>query len=142
MVYVLLHAFCTRPLQSYPVSKVLVEKEASRFAEEQGISLVTVCPVVAVGAAPAPNARTSVPSCLSLLSGDEAEFRVLRGIEMASGTVPLVHVEDVCRAQLFVAEEEAAAGRYLCSSISTTILELARFLADKYPQYTVKTNLL
>ncbi|WVZ87288.1 hypothetical protein U9M48_033948 [Paspalum notatum var. saurae] len=110
--------------------------------EEHGISLVTVCPVVVVGAAPAPNARTSVHNCLSLLSGDEAEFRVLRGIEMASGTVALVHVEDVCRAQLFVAEEEAAAGRYLCSSINTTILELASFLADKYPQYTVKTNLL
>ncbi|WVZ87291.1 hypothetical protein U9M48_033948 [Paspalum notatum var. saurae] len=115
---------------------------SEQVREEHGISLVTVCPVVVVGAAPAPNARTSVHNCLSLLSGDEAEFRVLRGIEMASGTVALVHVEDVCRAQLFVAEEEAAAGRYLCSSINTTILELASFLADKYPQYTVKTNLL
>ncbi|WVZ87293.1 hypothetical protein U9M48_033950 [Paspalum notatum var. saurae] len=127
---------------SYPVSKVLLEKEACRFAEEHGISLVTICPVVVVGAAPAPNARTSVPNCLSLLSGDEAEFRVLKGLEMASGTVPLVHVEDLCRAELFVAEEEAAAGRYLCSSLNTTVLELARFLADKYPQYAVKTNLL
>ncbi|KAJ1272931.1 hypothetical protein BS78_06G240900 [Paspalum vaginatum] len=127
---------------SYPVSKVLLEKEACRFAEEHGISLVTVCPVVVVGAAPAPNARTSVPNCLSLLSGDEAEFGVLRGIEMACGTVALVHVEDVCRAELFLAEEEAAAGRYLCSSINTTVLELARFLADKYPHYNVKTNLL
>ncbi|KAJ1272932.1 hypothetical protein BS78_06G241000 [Paspalum vaginatum] len=127
---------------SYPVSKVLLEKEACRFAEEHGISLVTVCPVVVVGAAPAPNARTSVPNCLSLLSGDEAEFRVLRAIEMTSGTVALVHVEDLCRAELFVAEEEAAAGRYLCSSLNTTVLELARFLADKYTQYAVKTNLL
>jgi len=126
----------------YPVSKVLMEKEATRFAEEHGISLVTVCPVVTVGAAPAPSSSTSVPNCLSLLSGDEAEFAVLRGIERGSGTVALVHVDGVCRAELFVAEEPAAAGRYLCSSLGTTVLELARFLAHKYPQYPVKTELL
>ncbi|WVZ87292.1 hypothetical protein U9M48_033949 [Paspalum notatum var. saurae] len=129
------------PSQAYQVSKVLVEKAACGSAEEHGISLVTICPVVAVGAAPAPSVRTSVPSCLSLLSGDEAAFSVLRAIE-AFGTVALVHIEDLCRAELFVAEEEAAAGRYLCCSLNTTVLQLARFLADKYPQYAVKTNLL
>ncbi|CAL5014712.1 unnamed protein product [Urochloa decumbens] len=127
---------------AYPVSKVLLEKAANRFAEEHGISLVTVCPVVTVGAAPAPMSRTSVPNCLSLLSGDEAEFAVLRGIERSSGVVALVHVVDLCRAEVFVAEKEAAAGRYLCCSLNTTIVEQARFLAHKYPQYGVKTNLL
>ncbi|CAD6259473.1 unnamed protein product [Miscanthus lutarioriparius] len=129
-------------VQAYPVSKVLLEKAASGFAEEHGVSLVTVCPVITVGAAPAPSARTSVPNCLSLLSGDEAEFGVLRAMEMATGTVALVHVDDVCRGEVFLAEQEAAAGRYLCCGLNTTILELARFLSEKYPQYTVKTNLL
>ncbi|CAL5070249.1 unnamed protein product [Urochloa decumbens] len=127
----------------YPVSKVLLEKEAGRFAEDHGISLVTVLPVVTVGAAPAPNARTSVPNCLSLLSGDQAAFAVLDGIERATGCIPMVHVDDVCRAELFLAEEAAAAaGRYICCSLNTTVAELARFLADKYPQYGVKTQLL
>jgi anthocyanidin reductase len=67
---------------------------------------------------------------------------VLRGIEKMSGTVALVHVDDLCRAEVFVAEKPAAAGRYLCCSLNTTVLELARFLAGKYPQYDVKTNLL
>ncbi|XP_066340783.1 anthocyanidin reductase ((2S)-flavan-3-ol-forming)-like [Miscanthus floridulus] len=127
----------------YPVSKVLSEKEACRFAQEHGISLVTVCPVLTVGAAPAAKIHTSVPASLSLLSGDEAAFGVLRGIEMATGCVPLVHVADLCRAEMFVAEEDAAAGRYVCCSVNTTIVYLARFLADKYhPQYTVKRDLL
>jgi anthocyanidin reductase len=75
-------------------------------------------------------------------SGDEAEFAVLDAIERATGCVPLVHVDDLCRAELFVAEEDAAVGRYICCGLNTTIAEVARFLADKYPQYGVKTNLL
>ncbi|KAL6651451.1 hypothetical protein ACP70R_010376 [Stipagrostis hirtigluma subsp. patula] len=130
------------PMWAYAVSKVLLEKEACRFAEEHGISLVTLCPVITVGAAPAMNVQTSVPNCLSLLSGDEAEFAVLRGMERGSGTVALVHIDDVCRAEVFAAEEEAAAGRYVVCSLNTTILEIARFLAAKYPQYPVKTELL
>jgi anthocyanidin reductase len=52
------------------VSKVLLEKEACRFAEEHGISLVTLCPVLTVGAAPAPKVRTSIIDSLSMLSGE------------------------------------------------------------------------
>lgn len=122
---------------------MLLEKEASRFAAEHGMSLVTVCPALTIGAAPAPNVQTSVPCSLSLLSGDEAAFAVLRAIETEAGTLELVHVDDLCRAELFVAEEEAASGeRYICCSHNITIVELARFLSNKYPQYTVKTKLL
>jgi len=52
------------------VSKVPLEKEACRFADEHGISLVTVCPVLTVGAAPAPKVRTSIIDSLSMLSGE------------------------------------------------------------------------
>ncbi|CAO2036626.1 unnamed protein product [Urochloa humidicola] len=124
----------------YCVSKVLLEKEACRFAEENGISLVTVCPVSTVGAAPASIVNTSVPACLSFLSGDDAGLGGLKSIEKTSGAVQLVHVDDLCRAELFVAEEEAAAGRYICCALNTTVVELARFLAHKYPQYNVKTD--
>ncbi|CAO2043850.1 unnamed protein product [Urochloa humidicola] len=54
----------------------------------------------------------------------------------------MVHIDDLCRAKLFVAEDDAAAGRYICCALNTTVAELARFLGDKYPQYGVKTNLL
>ena len=66
---------------------------------------------------------------------------MLRGIETTSGALTLVHIDDLCRAELFVAEEDAAAGRYICCSLNTTVVELAHFLAHKYPQYGVKTSL-
>ena len=58
--------------QAYSVSKVLVEKATCAFAEEKGLSLVTVCPGVVVGGAPATKVKTSVPEVLSLLSGEAA----------------------------------------------------------------------
>ncbi|KAK1685630.1 hypothetical protein QYE76_046478 [Lolium multiflorum] len=127
---------------AYAVSKVLVEKAACAFAQEKGISLVTVCPVVVVGAAPATRVNTSVLDVLSLLSGDDERIRILELIQRASGSIAMVHVDDLCRAKIFVAEaeDEAASGRYICCSLNTTGVELARFLAAKYPQYNVKID--
>lgn len=120
---------------------MLLEKAATKFAEEHGMDLVTLCPSVTVGEAPDRQVYTTVPAILSLLSGDEAELAVLKGIERASGSVPLVHVHDVCRAEIFAAETEAVAGRYICNALDTTIVDMARFLADKYPKYKVNTDL-
>ncbi|KAB8097084.1 hypothetical protein EE612_025733 [Oryza sativa] len=129
------------PTQAYSISKVLSEREATKFAEENGLSLVTLCPVVAVGASPAVRVDTSVPACLSLITGDEEMMNILKGIEKASGwSMPMVHIEDVCRAEIFVAEEESASGRYICGSLNTTVTEIAGFLAAKYPQYNVRCD--
>ncbi|KAG0527620.1 hypothetical protein BDA96_06G248600 [Sorghum bicolor] len=121
------------PTWGYCVSKVLLEKAACRFAEEHGISLVTVCPVLTVGAAPAPKVRTSIVDSLSMLSGDEAGLAVLRGIETTSGALQLVHIDDLCRAELFLAEEAAAGGRYICCSLNTTVAESDHVVGEAGP---------
>jgi anthocyanidin reductase len=75
-----------------------------------------------------------------MVLGDDARAGMLEHIQRASGSIPMVHIDDLCRAELFVAEEEAASGRYIVSGINTTAVELARFLAAKYPQYNVDTD--
>uniref|UniRef100_A0A0D3G005 NAD-dependent epimerase/dehydratase domain-containing protein n=1 Tax=Oryza barthii TaxID=65489 RepID=A0A0D3G005_9ORYZ len=111
-----------------------MEKAACEFAEENNISLVTVFPVFTLGAAPTPTAATSVSAMLSLLSGDEMPLKTLKGLA-ATGPIPTVHVDDLCRAEVFVAEKESASGRYICSSLSTTVMAFARFVAGKHPRF-------
>jgi nucleoside-diphosphate-sugar epimerase len=59
---------------------------------------------------------------------------------MISGSISLVHVEDICRAHIFVAENPAASGRYICCAVNTSLVELAQFLSKRYPQYNVPTE--
>ncbi|XP_066347954.1 anthocyanidin reductase ((2S)-flavan-3-ol-forming)-like [Miscanthus floridulus] len=53
----------------------------------------------------------------------------------------MVDVDNLCRTEIFVAEKETSTGSYLCCGLNTTVVQLARFLAHKYPQYDVETNL-
>lgn len=84
-----------------------------------------------------------LPLCVTIdvvsFSGDEAQLKTLKGLA-ATGSIPVVHVDDVCRAEIFLAEKESASGRYICSSLSTTVMALARFAAAKYPQYNVQID--
>ncbi|XP_010241022.1 PREDICTED: anthocyanidin reductase [Nelumbo nucifera] len=128
------------PTWGYPVSKTLAEKEAWKFAQENQIDLVTIIPSLMAG----PSLTLDVPSsaCLamSLLTGNEFLINGMKGMQMLSGSISMAHVEDVCRAHIFLAENEMASGRYICCPINTSVTQLAKFLSERYPQYKVPTD--
>ncbi|CAN1222183.1 Anthocyanidin reductase ((2S)-flavan-3-ol-forming) [Linum grandiflorum] len=117
--------FLTSDKPGYAVSKTLAEKAAWKFAEENNIDLVTVIPSLVAG----PPLTADIPSSINLA------LSLLTGMEKLSGSISITHVEDVCRAHLFVAEKESASGRFICCAANTSVAELAKFLNLRYPQY-------
>eukprot|EP01018_Ginkgo_biloba_P011318 Gb_10028 [translate_table: standard] len=128
------------PGWAYPVSKTLAEQAALKYAEEHSLDVVTVIPVLVVGPAVTPTVPSSVELALSLITGDEFKMGALKGMQFVSGSISLVHIDDVCSAQIFLMEKPSAQGRYICSPVNTGIPQLAEFLSKRYPQYKVPTK--
>lgn len=128
------------PTWGYPASKTLAEKAAWKFAEENNIELITVIPSLMAGRSLTLDVPSSVCLAMSLLRGDEFLMNGLKGMQMLSGSISITHVEDVCRAHIFLAEKESASGRYICCAVNTSVPELAKFLNKRYPQYKSPTE--
>lgn len=128
------------PTWGYPASKTLAEKAAWKFAEENNIDLITVIPTLMAGSSLTSDVPSSIGLAMSLITGNEFLINGMKGMQMLSGSVSIAHVEDVCRAHIFVAEKESASGRYICCAANTSVPELAKFLSKRYPQYKVPTD--
>ncbi|KAJ0254670.1 Anthocyanidin reductase [Hirschfeldia incana] len=121
----------------YPISKVLAEKAAYQFAEENQIDLVTVVPALIAGNSLLDDPPSSLSLSMSLITRNEMHLTALKEMQKLSGSISFIHVEDLARAHLFLAEKETASGRYICCSHNTNIPEIANFLSQKYPEYNV-----
>lgn len=128
------------PTWGYPASKTLAEKAAWKFAEENNIDLITVIPSLMTGPSLTPIVPSSIGLATSLISGNEFLINALKGMQMLSGSISITHVEDECRAHVFLAEKESASGRYICSAVNTSVPELAKFLNKRYPDFKVPTD--
>ncbi|KAJ9680790.1 hypothetical protein PVL29_019952 [Vitis rotundifolia] len=118
--------------QSYMISKTITERAALDFAQEHGLDLVTVIPSFVVGPFICPRFPGSVNTSLALVLGDQQQYHILMSI-------PMVHVDDVCSAHIFLLEYPDAKGRYICSSDRLTLNEMSEFLSAKYPQLPIPT---
>lgn len=125
------------PTWGYPASKTLAEKAAWEFAKENKIDLITVIPSLMAGTPLTPDVPSSCNLAMSLITGNEFLINGMKGMQMLSGSISITHVEDVCRAHIFLAEKESASGRYITCAVNTSVPELANFLNKRFPQYKV-----
>ncbi|TXG52196.1 hypothetical protein EZV62_021365 [Acer yangbiense] len=117
----------------YFVSKSLAEKAAWKFAEENNIDFISVIPPLVVGPFLMPSMPPSLITALSPITRNKGHYAIVK-----QGNY--VHLDDLCMGHIFLYEHAEAKGRYFCSSHSATILELSKFLREKYPEYDVPTE--
>ncbi|GAY36939.1 hypothetical protein CUMW_025520, partial [Citrus unshiu] len=107
----------------YAISKTLAEQAAWKFAEENGIDLVTIHPGLVLGPLLQPNLNLSVEVILKLIQGSPIYPSPYR----------LVDVRDVAHAHIQALEVPMANGRYMMVGRVTHDNEVVNFLCQNYP---------
>ncbi|KAJ7950980.1 Dihydroflavonol 4-reductase-like protein [Quillaja saponaria] len=115
---------------SYAISKLLTERAALEFAEQNGMDCVTILPSYVVGPFICPQLPGSVYVALAILFGNK---------DIVEYPVHTVHVDDVARAFIFLLEHFNPKGRYICSSEVVNIERIFEFLSEKYPKLEIPT---
>ncbi|GLJ19187.1 hypothetical protein SUGI_0344570 [Cryptomeria japonica] len=115
------------------VSKTLAERAACEFAEKNNVDLITVVPTLVVGSFLTQTMPPSLVTALALLTRNEAHYKILRQVQL----VPLY---DLGVSLIFLYERPWTKGRYISSSHDVTIVQLAKILAQKYPEYNIPTE--
>lgn len=117
----------------YFVAKTMAEKAAWEFAKAHGLDLVTIHPSVVIGPFITPSRPLSVDISLSVITRNEALYPMVTRARA-------VHLDDLCNAHIYLFEHPEAEGRYICSSHCFTILDLAKSLSQRYPEYNIPTK--
>ncbi|KAL9167622.1 hypothetical protein ABFS82_05G109600 [Erythranthe guttata] len=144
----LMDEFCWSPLDlsytynsqfdlEYIKSKTLSEKEILRYNNEKRsegeMEVVSLACGLVGGETLLSYLPSSLPVVLSQLTSDQIYLRQLRFSQELMGSIPVVHIEDVCDAHIFCIEKSSLKGRFLCAAESRTIEEIAICYQEIYP---------
>uniref|UniRef100_A0A2P2JUS7 Vestitone reductase-like isoform X1 n=1 Tax=Rhizophora mucronata TaxID=61149 RepID=A0A2P2JUS7_RHIMU len=133
MITYIIVPFCFRS-QEYTRAKTLAEKEALSYNEidDAKLEVVTLACGLVGGETLLSSVPMSVQAILSQVTGNPFGYEALRYIEELLGSVPLVHIDDVCEAHVFAMEKPSMKGRFLCAVTSPTVREMANYYEENY----------
>ncbi|KAL0015972.1 hypothetical protein SO802_003041 [Lithocarpus litseifolius] len=123
----------------YTKSKILAEKEILNYNkyDNSRLEVVTLACGLVGGKILVPYVPSSVETILSLLSGNLFFLNALKCLQELLGSIPLVHIEDICQAHIFCMEKPSMKGRFLCAATNPTIREIASYFQEKFPEYQI-----
>lgn len=110
----------------------MAEQAAWEVAEEKGVDLVVVNPVLVLGPLLQPNVNASVVHVLKYLTGSAKTY--------ANSVQAYVHVRDVALAHILVLETPSASGRYLCAESVLHRGDVVQILVKLFPEYPIPTK--
>ncbi|KAL3622545.1 hypothetical protein CASFOL_033956 [Castilleja foliolosa] len=123
--------FCQENKEYYALSKTLAEKAAWKFAEENGLDLVTIHPGYVLGPLLQPTLNLTSEGIVSLIK--EGKRLIRNGM--------YVDVRDVALAHILAIEEPSASGRYILIGRVTYSNEDLYILNKIFPSLELKLNL-
>jgi nucleoside-diphosphate-sugar epimerase len=125
--------------QAYVSSKTLSDKELLKYNDDSSVQrsfdvVVLLCGLVG-GDTILSYTPASMRTILSPLTGVELHNN-LRFLQSLLGSVPLVHIDDVCEAHVFCMERlsDIAGGRYLCAAGYLNMRGVMEHYAGMYPE--------
>ncbi|KAF3960442.1 hypothetical protein CMV_014842 [Castanea mollissima] len=121
--------------KGYIKSKTLAEKEILNYNEYDNgrLEVVTLACGLVGGETLLPYVPGSMETILSLLSGNLLFLNALKLLQELLGSIPLVHIEDICQAHIFCMEKPSMKGRFLCAATNPTIGAIASSFQEKFP---------
>ncbi|KAF3947299.1 hypothetical protein CMV_026547 [Castanea mollissima] len=123
----------------YVLSKLLSEEAAFKFANENGIDLVSVITTTVGGPFLTFDVPSSIRVLLSPITGDPELFGILSAVNTRMGSISLVHIEDLCSAHMFLMEHAKAEGRYICCAQNCEMSKLVELLAEEYSSSHIRS---
>ncbi|WJZ81980.1 hypothetical protein VitviT2T_001781 [Vitis vinifera] len=127
-------------MMAYVKSKTLAEKEVLSYNVDENsdqLEVVTLACGLVAGGTLQNYPSTSIGCVLSQLTGNLILYEGLRFLQEMLGTIPLIHIDDVCEAHIFCMEKPVMKGRFLCSAVNATINEIADFYCENYPEFKI-----
>ncbi|BFG31918.1 hypothetical protein CerSpe_181920 [Prunus speciosa] len=123
----------------YIISKTLAERAVLSYNDiDNGKPEVVTLPCGLVGGETLLSyLATSVGVLISQLTGDSFGYNGLKLMQEVNGSVPLVHIEDVCQAHIFCMEQPSMSGRFCCAVASPNINEIASYFQENYSEHKI-----
>lgn len=126
--------------QAYIRSKTIAEKEILSYNDKPNccLEVVTLALGLVGGDTLLPYTPLSMLTMACQLIGNKDVYSYgLMFIQGVLGTIPAVHIEDVCEAHIFCMEKECITGRFLCAAGDLTVKDMAGFYEQKFPQIQI-----
>ncbi|XP_020576763.1 putative anthocyanidin reductase [Phalaenopsis equestris] len=127
--------------QDYIRSKTITEKEFLAYhtkSEKRRMEVVSLVCALVGGDGILQYLPGSVTAIISPLSCDhKRQYKMLKLLQETLGSIPLVHIDDVCEAHIFCMENELNSNRFLCVSHWPVMQEIVDYYELKFPHAQV-----
>ncbi|XP_050228303.1 putative anthocyanidin reductase [Mercurialis annua] len=134
-------------VMGYTKGKTLAEKEILKYnnMELDGAKFEVV--TLACGLVGGDTVLSYLPITIEVICSQILESLFgynhgLRFMQQVLGSIPMVHIDDVCEAHIFCMENPEVNGRFLCAVANPTSRDIALYFQQHHPQFKIQDSFM